>query len=356
MSEETFHQRILDHLGSAVLVFDLEKQLIFINPAGEMLFEISARQAHKIRAQHLFSQQGEKICQDLERTIKSGVTLVERYLPLNFTDRERIVHCTMTPLFKDEQVNSVVMEVEDNPHYQQLSRDEHWLTQQNAVQQLLRGLAHEIKNPLGGLRGAAQLLRAELGSRELKEYTDIIISEADRLQTLIDRLLVPHQAPQKAKLNIHQILERVRQLLEAEFPKLTFCCDYDPSLPPVLGDRDQLIQATLNIVRNAAQALKGEGEITLRTRIHRQLTIRQTFHRLVLRIDVIDQGPGIDAELKEQIFYPLVTGRAEGTGLGLSIAQSLISRHDGLIECQCESGQTVFSIYLPVESADHDTS
>lgn len=224
------------------------------------------------------------------------------------------------------------------------------MAQQNAARMLLRGLAHEIKNPLGGLRGAAQLLDQELPDDELREYTRIIIEESDRLQSLVDRMLAPNKPPHKSLINIHRVLERVRQLVQVEAPVgVKLNRDYDPSMPALYGDGDQLIQAILNIVRNAAQALGDKGKITIRTRIHRQVTIGLNRHPLVAKIDVVDDGPGIKAELLNQIFYPMVTGRAEGTGLGLSIAQSLISQHGGLVECESKPGETIFSIFLPLE-------
>ncbi len=349
MNAERLPQRILEHLGNAVLLFDQSLRLRYLNPAGEMLLQISARQSLGLSAKELFRPQGGKIASELAQTLATGTPRVERNLLLKLPGRLMPVHCAMTPLFQNEQADAVVMEIEDVERYQQLSRDEHWLTQQHLVHQLLRGLAHEIKNPLGGLRGAAQLLAAELEDPQLTEYTDVIIAEADRLSALIDRLLVPDQPPRMAELNIHQVLERVRQILAAEYPKLTIRRDYDPSLPPIRGDLNQLIQAFLNIARNAAQALKGEGEITLRTRIQRRVTIRQRHYLQVVKVEVIDPGPGIPPELIDQIFYPMITGRPDGTGLGLSIAQALITRHSGMIECQSEPGRTSFSIYLPLE-------
>ncbi|WP_022949672.1 nitrogen regulation protein NR(II) [Methylohalobius crimeensis] len=348
--DEPLHQRILEHLGNAVLLFDRTQHLRYLNPAGEMLLAISARQSLGLPASALFGPQGEKFAGDLAHTIRSGSPRVERNLPLHLPGRILPVHCAMTPLFQDEQVDAVVMEIEDVERYQQLSRDERWLAQQNVVHQLLRGLAHEIKNPLGGLRGAAQLLATEVTDPALSEYTDVIIAEADRLKALIDRLLAPNQPPRMIELNIHQILERVSQVLAAEYPTLAFRRDYDPSLPPIHGDPDQLIQAFLNIARNAAQALEGDGEITLRTRIKRRVTIRQQHHRQAVRIDIIDAGPGIAPELLDQIFYPMITSRPDGTGLGLSIAQTLVTRHGGMIECQSQPGRTCFSIYLPLEN------
>jgi len=231
-----------------------------------------------------------------------------------------------------------------------IARDESRATQQQTTQQMLRGLAHEIKNPLGGLRGAAQLLARELPSEDLKEYTDVIINEADRLQKLVNRILGPNKLPKLAQVNIHELLEHVRSLLLAEAPQgIQIRRDYDPSIPELTADADQIIQALLNIIRNAIEALQGEGEILLRTRVVRKFTIGQKQHDLVARIEVIDNGPGIAADVLERIFFPMVSSRAEGTGLGLSIAQSLIQQHNGIIECESEPGQTVFSIYIPIE-------
>lgn len=226
------------------------------------------------------------------------------------------------------------------------------MVQQAAAKMLVRGLAHEIKNPLGGLRGAAQLLDLELSDPELKEYTQIIIAESDRLQGLMDKMLGPNKLPHKTQLNIHEVLERVRQLVLAESNrKFAIVQDYDPSIPEIYADKNQLIQAFLNIVRNSIQAMEEEkGSITVKTRICRQMTIGRKRNKLAAKIDIIDNGPGINKDMLGKIFYPMVTGRANGTGLGLSIAQSLIHQHNGLIECESRPGHTVFSIYLPLEN------
>jgi two-component system nitrogen regulation sensor histidine kinase GlnL len=233
-----------------------------------------------------------------------------------------------------------------------ISQDEQWLSQHSAARKMIRGLAHEIKNPLGGLRGAAQLLDGELREEGLKEYTRIIIAEADRLHKLVDRMLGPNNRLHKQEINIHEILEHVRNLVLAEAPGgIELIRDYDPSLPWLWGDRDLLIQAVLNIVRNALQSLGDSGRITLRTRILHKFTIDHTRHRLVIRADIMDNGPGIPEPLQDTLFYPMVTGRDEGTGLGLTIAQTLINQHRGLIECQSRPGHTVFTVLLPVEAA-----
>ncbi len=234
-------------------------------------------------------------------------------------------------------------------------REERLLDQAQANKELIRNLAHEIKNPLGGIRGAAQLLQMEIESRELTEYTQVIIHEADRLQSLVDRLLAPHRRPHLVgDVNIHEVCERVRALILAEFPKgLKVVRDYDTSLPEFRGDREQLIQAVLNIAHNAAQALaeriaEGRGEIVLRTRVARQVTFGKQRYRLALELHVIDNGPGVPDSIKDRIFYPLVSGRDGGSGLGLTLAQTFVQQHHGLIECDSAPGRTDFKILIPL--------
>jgi two-component system nitrogen regulation sensor histidine kinase GlnL len=235
-------------------------------------------------------------------------------------------------------------------HQLAATREEHLIEQQKASRELIRNLAHEIKNPLGGIRGAAQLLEHELANPSLKEYTQVIIKEVDRLRDLMQRLLTPHRTMLPTTVNIHEILERVRSLLTAEFPgSLAMRRDYDTSLPDLVGDREQLIQAVLNVARNAAQAMHGEGEIVLRTRVLRQVTLAKKRYRLALELKVIDNGPGIPETVRERMFYPLVSGREGGSGLGLTIAQNFVQHHHGTIDCVSQPGQTIFTIRLPVQ-------
>jgi two-component system nitrogen regulation sensor histidine kinase GlnL len=226
-----------------------------------------------------------------------------------------------------------------------LAREERIVAGEQANRELIRNLAHEIKNPLGGLRGSAQLLERELGQPELKEYTQVIIQEADRLQALMDRMLTPHRAPRIEPMSVHEVLERVRSLVKAEFG-IVIERDYDPSLPDLVGDREQLIQAVLNIARNAAQA--GSNSILFRTRATRQTTILRQRHRLALELQVIDDGPGVPEEIQDRIFNPLVSGREGGTGLGLSLAQTFVQYHQGVIEFESRPGRTTFRILLPL--------
>lgn len=254
-----------------------------------------------------------------------------------------------------ERPGEIIVELLPQEQQARQDREERLLDQAHATKELIRNLAHEIKNPLGGIRGAAQLLELEIGSRELTEYTQVIIREADRLQLLVDRLLAPHRKPHLVgDVNIHEVCERVRALIQAEFPRgLQVVQDYDISIPEFRGDREQLIQALLNIVHNAAQALAerikaGNAQIILRTRIARQVTFGKQRYRLALELHVIDNGPGVPDSIKDRIFFPLVSGRQGGSGLGLTLAQTFVQQHHGLIECDSAAGRTDFKILIPL--------
>ncbi len=344
-------ERAIENLTTAVTLLDSALTLVYLNPAAEMLFEISARKARGMPLVSLLLDQG-TVAESMIESLESGHPFSERELTLSLPGgRSATVDCIVSPVFEPNEPPVLLVEWLHLDRHLRISREEHLINQHNATSALLRGLAHEIKNPLGGLRGAAQLLERELESPELREYTAVIIDEADRLQNLVDRMLGPRQLPQRAEVNVHQVLERVRQLVRAEAPPgVSIRHDYDPSIPHIIGDHDQLVQAALNIVRNAVQALGDKGQVTLRTRVQRQFTINHRRHKLVVRVDIIDNGPGIPPDLQESIFYPMVSGHAEGTGLGLSIAQSVISQHGGLIECRSKPGRTVFSLLLPLEA------
>ena len=349
--------RILENQANAVILLDEQVRLRYLNPAAEMLLSVSAR---RIRGAPLSDAlPGEDaLIEALRESLETGHPFTEREREIHFPEGRTVtVDCSVTPLRDPVLGYALLVEMVNVERHLRIEREEQLISQHNATRELIRGMAHEIKNPLGGLRGAAQLLEAELGDEELKEYTSIIIHEADRLRNLVNQLLGPNTRPVKDWINIHQVLERVRQLVEVEAPPgIELRRDYDPSIPELYADADQLIQATLNIVRNAVQALGERGEITLRTRILRQFTLGSKRYKLVAQVNIIDNGPGIPREMQERIFYPMVTGRARGSGLGLSIAQSLLSQHDGLIECTSEPGKTVFSLLIPVEKADEPTA
>jgi two-component system, NtrC family, nitrogen regulation sensor histidine kinase GlnL len=292
----------------------------------------------------------EPLRQTMQQALKNGHPFTAREKQLSLLgERHIIVDCTVTPLAVEQQEHAVLVELLRVDRHVRITREEQLMAQYEATRALFSGLAHEIKNPLGGLRGAAQLLERELNDASLKEYTRIIIGEADRLRNLVNRMLGPNTPPHKRLLNIHEVLEHVRQLVLAEVPEgIRIVSDYDPSIPEFNGDPDQLIQAMLNIVRNAVQALGGRGEISLRTRVLRHITIGHRSHKLVARIDIMDNGPGIPPDVLPHIFYPMITSRPEGTGLGLPIAQALIKQHGGLIECSSRPGETTFTILLPL--------
>jgi two-component system nitrogen regulation sensor histidine kinase GlnL len=262
------------------------------------------------------------------------------------------VHVIVT---QTDQPREIIVELLPLELQARQEREERLLDQAQANKELIRNLAHEIKNPLGGIRGAAQLLEMEIDSRELTEYTQVIIHEADRLQTLVDRLLAPHRRPHVVSdVNIHEVCERVRSLVLAEFPKgLRVVRDYDTSIPDFRGDREQLIQTVLNIAHNACQALSeritaNEAKLTLKTRVVRQVTFGKQRYKLALELHVIDNGPGVPDSIKDRIFYPLVSGREGGSGLGLTLAQTFVQQHHGLIECDSEPGRTDFKILIPL--------
>ena len=238
-----------------------------------------------------------------------------------------------------------------------IAREERLLDQSQANRELIRNLAHEIKNPLGGIRGAAQLLERELERPNLHEYTQVIMKEADRLQSLMDRLLIPHRLPQPAPLNIHEVIERVRSLILAEYPRgIKIRRDYDTSVPLLHGDKEQMIQVVLNVVRNAAQAMSGSGQIALRTRVARQITLARKRYKHALQLQISDTGPGIPEEMRERVFYPLVSGREGGSGLGLTLAQTFITQHGGTITFESQPGNTCFTLLLPIGYSENGKS
>jgi two-component system nitrogen regulation sensor histidine kinase GlnL len=344
----------LEFLATAVVVLDERFVVRYANQAAENLLDTAAKSLIGQAFLPLFAEDAA-----LEKALAEALVTHWDYSAQNVTyarpGREPLpLSCTQTRI----DVADTPLLVELRPIEQQLrlAREERLIGEQQANRELIRNLAHEIKNPLGGLRGSAQLLERELDRAELREYTQVIIKEADRLQSLMDRLLTPHRAPRVAALGIHEVLERVRSLVLAEFSTgIRIVRDYDPSLPDLIGDKEQLIQAVLNVVRNAAQALAcagaqagKEGTITLRTRAVRQVTLLRQRHKLALELQVIDDGPGVPEDIRERIFNPLVSGRDGGSGLGLSLAQTFVHYHRGVIECDSRPGRTVFRILLPL--------
>jgi len=341
---------VIDNLTTAVLVIDAAMKVQYLNPAAEVLFAISARRITGSAIREIFPAEPAFI-ERLGQVFQVGQGFSEHEMALVLPSNHRItVDCSVS-IDDSAKDQCLFIEMKQQDRHLRISREERLLAQNVATRQVVRGFAHEVKNPLGGLRGAAQLLEAELPDPALKEYTQIIIGEADRLQKLVDEMLGPNSLPKKQMINIHEVLERIRSLVLAEIPEgVTLNRNYDVSIPEFVADKDQMIQAILNIVRNAVQATEGKGTIELKTRVERQFTIGNTRHRHIVRIDITDNGVGIPEEMQQRIFYPMVTSRAEGTGVGLSIAQSLVNRHGGLIECTSRPGKTCFSIMVPIET------
>jgi two-component system nitrogen regulation sensor histidine kinase GlnL len=289
----------------------------------------------------------------LSRVLQTGDHYANelRLGPTEVHAEERIVDCRVSPLEGGDA--ALLVEMTDVTRRSKISRENALLIQHGAGRQMIRQLAHEIKNPLGGIRGAAQLLATQLSDDELTEYTDVVISETDRLAALVDTLLGPGGPPNKQPVNVHELLEYVVRIIEAEGQKsIVFKRDYDPGLPTINLDRDQIVQAFLNLVRNAAAALDGQGTITLKSRAVTNFTIGDTRHSVIASIEIADDGPGIPVDMQDSVFYPLVTSRPEGTGLGLPAAQELLSRHGGLIEFESRPGRTVFFVRIPLQQAD----
>jgi two-component system nitrogen regulation sensor histidine kinase GlnL len=345
---------LLDALVTGVFLLDQDLQVAYLNTAAQTLLSLSPNQALGQRITEL-TRGAETLMPLFDRARFGGEGVVQRELAWPAPgDVDRILDCAVTQVTIGEE-SRLLLEIEDITQHRRLTRENALLAQLGGSRLMVRQLAHEIKNPLGGLRGAAQLLERELLDPALREYTRVIISEADRLTNLLDSMLGPGRPPAKQLTNLHELLERVYHLLRSEAPEgVTVDRDYDPSLPPLTVDPNHIIQAMLNLGRNALQALSGADvhapRLVLRTRSAGNVSVGARRHRLVASIQFEDNGPGVPSDIRDTIFYPLVSGRADGTGLGLGIAQDLVSRHGGLIEFDSAPGRTIFVISLPMDS------
>ncbi|SEL43697.1 nitrogen regulation protein NR(II) [Acinetobacter sp. DSM 11652] len=355
------YRLLVDNLSTAILLVDSELNIFYLNSSCEALFDISLLRASGQSVLSILQSPGDSFNTEeaLTNTLLTGQAYTRREATIIVNFKDVHVDYSVAQLNTGKSYHPLLL-IELNPidRMLKISKEENFIQQHQVARQLIRGVAHEIKNPLGGIRGATQLLARSLNDPEYKEFTDIIISEVDRLRNLADTMLGSRQLPSYEPVNVHEPLERVRSLIVNQTKKkIKITRDYDLSLPDVEADRDQLIQVMLNISVNAVQAMTENNEffqdtqpeLTLRTRIHRLVTINGTLHRSTVRIDIEDNGPGVPEEILESVFYPLVTGRAKGTGLGLSIAQNIMHQHNGMIECQSVPGKTVFSLYIPWE-------
>ena len=339
--------RIFDHQTTAIVLLDANGRVRFLNPAAENLLEISKTQATGAPLSQFVISDADGLGQWFEYPRRATTTRQATLWLRN--GKQTSSDCTLTPI---ADTNEALLEFSQLTELLRLHRDDESAMTSKTSQELVRGFAHEIRNPLGGIRGAAQLLSRELEDPGEMEYTSVIINEVDRLSRLVDRMVGPRQQPQFAPANIHRLLEQVTRVLEAEaHERISIVRDYDPSLPPVRCDAAQLQQAFLNVMLNARQALEhtDQATITVSTRSVRQFTIGATRHRLALHVIIADNGPGISQDLMQRMFYPMISGRADGTGLGLSITQTIVAAHQGLLECTSQPGETRFHFYLPLE-------
>jgi two-component system nitrogen regulation sensor histidine kinase GlnL len=341
---------LLDALATGIVMLDAQLCPVYANVAAQDLLAFSLKMARGRPFTELLHE-AEGLRTILRRALESSESIADREVqlrPASAPREVRTLDVTITP-FAGLTGTQLLLEIADTTQRQRISRENDLLARLDGSRLMVRQLAHEIKNPLGGLRGAAQLLERELPHAELREYTQLIIGEADRLTALVDSMSGPMRAPDKTSLNVHEICEHVFHLLRAEAPPgIAIERDYDPSLPNARLDKHQLIQALLNVARNALQAQGDLGRIVLRTRARSNATIGSVQHRLIATVQVEDSGPGVPPHLRSSIFYPLVTGRPNGTGLGLAVAQELVTRNGGIIEFESETGRTVFSLLLPL--------
>ncbi len=339
-------------LSTAVVILDAQLRIIFVNHSAENLLGASER--------HLLHQTigdvlvpGEELIDLCNRALETGLGFRLRDYGCRAWSRPLILDCRLNPYAEGR---SLLLEMNDTTFEKRLRQESELIAQQKVSRTIVRQLAHEVKNPLGGMRGSAQLLQRQLNNGPLTQYTRVIIDEVDRLAALVDSILVPSGQLNLQMCNPHQVTEHVAKLIEAEKPsQVSIVRDYDPSLPPIEVDRNQLIQALLNIVRNALSAVEDNGLITIRTRALHNVNLGQQWHRLVLCIECEDNGPGIPADLLDNIFYPLVSGRGS-SGLGLTIAQDLVANHQGLVEVESEPGQTRFCLRIPYDASEADGS
>lgn len=349
---------LIDHLSTAIIQLNNKLEIEYLNPAAEMLLAVSRRRIYGNDLSFAFRESEDSISA-LYSAIETGHAFTKREAEIERINLKKLFcDYTVTPIMgTSNTTESLIIELYPRDRMKRISQEDEIIANHESSKELVRGLAHEIKNPLGGIRGAAQLISRAFTDEALNDYTQVIIEESDRLRDLVDRLLGPRQIPKNKPLNVHKVLERVRQLISVETEnKIALIRDYDPSIPDLVGDESQLIQALLNITRNAMQALmeNQDGQqktIRMVTRTLRQFTIGSKRHRLVCKISIIDNGPGIPESIMKTLFYPMVSGRADGTGLGLSISQSVVHQHHGIIECNSHPQHTEFNILIPIETS-----
>ncbi|WP_111978767.1 nitrogen regulation protein NR(II) [Algibacillus agarilyticus] len=344
-----FNEFIVNNISSSIFVTDTDLKILYANPTAEHFFRLSVRRLKELSFDQLFKYNTLDIAR-VTLAIEQNQSFTDAEVStVTIDDQHGKFEVSVSPIYHEAKTY-VLIELRAIDQIQRINQESFVQSQLHASRDLIRGLAHEIKNPLGGIRGAAQILDRMVSDDDLKECTQMIMEQSDRLRNLVDRLLGPNKLPQRMNTNIHRILEQVRQVLEMEADtNIEVYRDYDPSIPDFEMDAEQLHQVFLNITRNAMQAMQGQGKISLITRIISGHMIHGQHYKLVAVIKIIDTGPGIPDEIRDTLFYPMVTSKAEGSGLGLSIAQTLIQQHHGRIDCESWPGHTEFTVYLPIE-------
>ena len=348
-------QQLLAQLTTAIVVLDERHKLVYLNQAAEDALSVSAQQCLGMDAEELMGAESAQI-ERLDSTLGRGQSYTKREAELHPRGGQPVsVDYTVSAL-NDALPRELVLEILPLQNRLRIDRDGQNLNAQQTIKQLVRGLAHEVKNPLGGIRGAAQLLDRELDDEQLQDYTRVIIEEADRLKNLVDRMLGPNRPLTFEAVNIYRVLEHVLQLIETgdEFRGVTVTRDYDPSVPELDANHDQLVQAFLNIARNACEALDGtdNARLTVRTRVVRRMNIGSAQHRVALQVDVVDNGPGVDPDVLDRMFFPMISGKPNGSGLGLAITQTIVGQHGGVIQVESVPGHTCVTTYLPLERSN----
>ena len=347
---------VLESLECAVLLIGLENQIELVNIAAETLFCKSRRALVGVSILELVDNT--VVNRAIAECRESSAKFTLREVELEILNQPTLVDITVSAVTSQQGIEpAILMEINSINRISRFMKEKNQLERQQSFRLMMRGLAHEIKNPLGGIRGAAQLLDREIQDPSRKELTDILIKEADRLTRLVDRVMGSREQLKPKRLNIHEVLEHVVHLVTVnDGPKLRVNRFYDPALPEIEVDKEQMIQAILNIVGNAIEAQEGKdvAVIGLVTKFERFVTINQVMYRQALKIQVWDEGPGVPADLREVIFDPLITSRPEGTGLGLSITQEIAQRHKGVVQLEEFDGKTCFSVYLPYQTKENN--
>ena len=345
---------IADLITASILCLDSAGRILFANTSAETLFGLSKVQLAKLKVEDLLHSSEE--FHDFCNTNKEESSHIQIKLEWNLARGENAKLDTMITQ-TGMLYPSCVVELRTDLRSIKVSKEERRADLVKVNKMILKNLGHEVKNPLGGIRGAAQLLKDELVENELVEYTDVIIKEADRLRDLVDNMLISSKRAIKyEKVNIHELTERVRTLVESEYKQISIVCDYDVSIPELECDATQIVQVILNVCRNAAEALQRHDiknpKITLKSRIARQTTLRRRKHTLAVLLEIKDNGPGVPNSIQDQIFYPLVSSHPNGHGVGLTLAQEIIHAHHGLIDFESREGLTIFSIHIPISKSE----